>query len=777
MIQLVKKSIHRLWSPLSTDERRRFFEIIAMVLVTLALLGVSRLEGTLFELSERLAQHKDFLTTIIFFGLININVILILVLSFLIFRNVIKLVVERRRGVFGSRVRTKLVVALIFFALAPTAVLFYVSTRFLTESFETWFSSKVETTIRNTQEAGALVYKRDKRRLESLSRIALQRIDIVGAAPFGPSEGAYIVPNRLDGFDQDYKLDSIRVYNVHGKLVWRSNAGREDLKHGEQAPLFVLNSIDRFLRNPGMTSRGIVEVEGGKDVVRGIAPIFDARKNQLLGVVIAEERFDSQIIQSMDAILREFAGLRPGAQLIRLSYTVLLVLMVMIIVFSATWLGFYVARSIVGPIQSLAEATREVALGNYDIELKAKSQDETGQLVNAFNRMIRDLKTNEDQVRSFTLQLQHTAEELDRRRKYTEVILKNISAGVIAIDAKGCVTSVNNAAQRLLHINPAEILNKPITAALDPELLNSFWLPIAEKLTESQAFIGQMEIEKGNRQIHLIANASHVFDEQHVDHGIVVVFDDAGEQIKTQRVAAWREVARRLAHEIKNPITPIKLNAQRLLRRYGERFEGQDRTVFEDSLGTIVAEVDQLRDLVNEFSKFSRLPSVKTQLEDIDEVLREVCNFYSVSYPHIQFDVSGLSGRLPKVPLDKEQMNRVFSNLVANAVAAIDGNGKEGTIAFHSMLLPNLNTIRVEVIDNGPGIPEKLRTRVLEPYFSTKPDGTGLGLAIAQQIVADHGGYLRIGQNEPHGVVVSIELPMGDTLTLASETKGGEMHV
>lgn len=740
-----------------------------MLVTTVLLLSLSRLEETLFSLSERLSESKDFLVSVFYFGLININVILILVLSFLIFRNVVKLVVERRRGVIGSRLRTKLVVALVFFAVAPTTLLFYVSTRFLTESFDTWFSSRVETTINKTREAGALVYKRDERRIESLARIAVQRVDVDPQTRLFPGNVPNISGRRLEGFQAEYRLYGVKLYDVYGHLVWASVGEDKARKSKDTSVDFVLESIDRFQKNPGMMSRGIVEMDEGRDVVKGVAPLYGQPGNKFAGVILVEERFETQIMRSVEAILKEFSNLKPGAQLIRLSYLILLVVIVLIIVFSATWLGFYVARGIIGPIQNLAEATREVALGNYDIMLEAKTDDETGQLIKAFNAMIKDLKKHEDQVVRFTKELEETNEELDRRRKYMEVVLQNISAGVLATDAFGYITSINRAAEKLLGISGETAIGQPVQSALGHGMWEIFWKPITERLEGRLTFNGQVELDAAGRDLTLIADASRIFDENNADLGMVVVFDDASEQVKVQRVAAWREVARRIAHEIKNPITPIKLSAQRLLRKFGHEFEGENKQIFESCVETIVSEVDGLRDLVNEFSKFSRLPTVKTKPMDVNEVIRDVARLFAISYPQVRFDLSGLSPGIPQVPLDREQMNRVFTNLLNNAIAAIQEVGEPGIIEFKSMLLDNFNTVRLEISDNGPGIPDKIKSKVLEPYFSTKKEGTGLGLAIVSQIIADHGGDLRVQDNQPRGTMIVMELPLGDKNRKAEE--------
>ena len=740
-----------------------------MIIIAAVLYGLSRLEGNLFTLSEELSSHKAFFNSVVYFGLININVVLILLLSFLIFRNVVKLVVERRRGVLGSRLRTRLVAALVFFAVAPTALLFYVSTRFLTESFGTWFSSRVESTMLKTREAGALVYKRDKRRIESLARIALDLIAVEDSDQFFGQGLPRMDPSRLEGFHEEYRIDSLKIFKTDGLLVWSSGGLSAEAQASESGSEFVKVAINRFLDNPGMTSRGGVEVEEGRDVVKGIAPIRDQKTGNLIGVVLAEERFETQIIRSVEAIIKEFSNLRPGAQLIKVSYDVLLVVMVLIIVFSATWMGFYVAKGIIGPIQSLAEATREVATGNYEVKLPAPGDDETGQLVRSFSRMIGDLKTNQAKVREFTRELEKSNVELEGRRKYMEVVLRNISAGVIAVGKNGRITSMNDAAERLLGVQAKSAEGLPVREGLGHELWQAFWQPIAERMSDRESFNGQIDLEESGRQLTLLADGIQIFDEMDENLGYVVVFDDASEQVKAQRVAAWREVARRIAHEIKNPITPIKLSAQRLLRRFGKEFGGNDRKVFETCIETIISEVNSLRDLVNEFSKFSRLPTVKTSPGDLNLLLEEVKGLYSMSYPKIEFDSSSLVPDLPMVALDKEQMGRVFNNLVANAIAAISETGEAGRIAFKTTVLNNYNTVRIEISDNGSGIPPGIKNKVLEPYFSTKKEGTGLGLAIVSQIVTDHGGYLRLEDNEPRGTIVVIELPLGESRRRSEE--------
>ncbi len=744
-------------SPKIRDEKRRLAEFLGMVICTILLVVISRLETRLFSLGELLSVNREFLSTLVYFSLINLNVIIILILGFLLLRNITKLVVERKRGVLGSKLRTKLVIALVFFALTPTLILFYVTTRFITTSFETWFSEKVQITIQKTQEAGSHIYKQDQKRLESLASLALQRVSLIGPPDNASADLFAIGAQGLIGFDSDYGLNSVKVYSLTGLLLWSTNASERRFSMSTSRS-YVKEALHIFSENLLLKSHSRVTGEDGQDVVNGSAPIRDPLTGSLRGIVVTEVRFETQILKSVEQILGDFEDLKPGAQMIRLSYMILIGLVVLLILFSATWLGFYVAREITGPIQNLAEATREVALGNYSIRLQGSADDETGQLVSSFNQMTQDLQEQKTFMERAQFNLQMTNEELEHKRQYLEIVLQHITAGVLSLDSRTRVTSINAAAEKLLNVRAVDLLDKPIQDGLGSELNNRFWRPLQDGLVDMERFHGQLELGKNGGESSIVVNALRLRDENRVEMGYVVLFDDAVEKIRMQRVLAWREVARRIAHEIKNPITPIKLNAQRLVRRFQSKFSGEDHDVFISCMETIITQVDSLRDLVNEFSKFSNLPNIKPQPGDIGHVLSEVVNLFKMSYSEIDFELRGHRG-LPTFAIDREQINRVFVNIYNNSVAAL-AEGRKGCIEASCSFLENLSLVRIEIADNGCGIPAALKDRVLEPYFSTKNDGTGLGLAIVHQIVTDHGGYLRLVDNQPIGTVVVLEFPV-----------------
>ncbi len=738
----------RFWR-LAPENKKKTLEAIGLIFAAGLIYLLTKLETGLFSFSENLSEYREFLTTLVYFSLININVLLILLLGFLIFRNVTKLIVERKRGALGARLRTKLMIALVFFALAPTALLFFISARYVTTSFDTWFSEKVQHTIEKTREAGSSVYKQDQTRLQSLARIALQRVQIEGSRELFLNEPEVLDLSKLKGFSEEYSLSAVKVVNQYGQLVWPKAEGTT-YHHPE--------FLQRFLDDQGLSSFGAVDSEQQRDLVRGVAPIKSPTSGKLLGVIITETFFETQILRSIENILSDFAGLRPSAQLIKISYIILMIVIALLIVFAATWLGFYVSKKILGPLGQLSEAIKEVAHGNYQVQLDVASDDETGRLLEAFNRMARDLRLNQEETRNIEQMLRSSNIELERKRSYIEVVLGSIKTGVISLGPDLSLKSINKSAERLLGVSPELGDGAPLSSVFDPLWIEEFWSPILAKIRAGEPYSGQQELSKFGRDAVLVISAAPIEDEKSTAAGYVVVFEDASEQIRIQKMVAWREVARRIAHEIKNPITPIKLNAERLMRRFQGRFDGDDQKVFEVCMQGIISQVDGLRDLVNEFSKFSRLPTRNPKANSVSHILEDVGGLFKESYPHIRFDASGVC-EVPFALVDKEQLSRAFLNILTNAVTAVKGE-KTPEIKLRSVFLEAFSTIRVEIEDNGCGIPSPFVGKVIEPYFSTKKEGSGLGLAIVHQIVSEHGGYLRFLSEGKKGTTVIIEMPI-----------------
>jgi two-component system nitrogen regulation sensor histidine kinase NtrY len=417
------------------------------------------------------------------------------------------------------------------------------------------------------------------------------------------------------------------------------------------------------------------------------------------------------------------------------------------------------AKGVTGPIRALAEGTEKVAKGDLDVVIEPSSNDEIGLLVRSFNQMTRDL-------REALTGLEQSNTELESRRRYMEIVLRNVDAGVVSVDAEGRVSTVNPSALRLLGIRPGvsvvgskleEVLDRPEVLGVLRELSAQARPGVRESVRQ------QVVVPSGEEVLTLVVTLSLLQDEEGRVLGSVIVFDDYTQEVRAQRMAAWREVARRIAHEIKNPLTPIQLSAQRIRRRFRDRFAGEpgDAQVFDECVDTIESHVDGLKLLVNEFSQFARLPAAAPKPDDLNQLVQETVSSYA-GQEGVRFETE-LDPSLPMVDFDREQIRRLLTNLLDNACAALADTGRAGEVSVRTLHDAPLQAARFEIADNGVGIPPGDRRRIFEPYFSTKAHGTGLGLAIVSRIVADHHGYVRVHANRPHGTRFIVELPVRST--------------
>jgi two-component system nitrogen regulation sensor histidine kinase NtrY len=402
------------------------------------------------------------------------------------------------------------------------------------------------------------------------------------------------------------------------------------------------------------------------------------------------------------------------------------------------------------PIQRLAEGTEAVARGNYDFQVRAVGDDEIAFLVRSFNKMTSDLKQSRF--------------DAERRRVLIETILGNLAVGVIALDKDGRITSVNTAGTRMFGLgDPQEVRSKPIQEIIDSPTLDALMRVVHETAAAHNEALVQPEVEieittDGQRR-KLIATAGNVETADGKELGTVLIFDDITDLVQAQHMAAWREVARRIAHEIKNPLTPLQLCAQRLQRLLGG---SEHSTAVRESTETIVEHVASIKRLADEFSKFARMPTIQYEETNLNDLISSVLGQYAESHPQIIFTyIAGSDALL--VLVDKEQIRRVILNVIDNAVAALEENPPtedSPSITVKTQVVDEGQTVIVEVLDTGPGIPQAQKNRIFEPYFTTREQGTGLGLAIVSSIVADHGGSIRVFDNVPRGTRMLIEFPV-----------------
>ena len=685
---------------------------------------------------------------IIVFTFININIILLLLLIFLVIRNLVKLIFERKQRVLGAKLRTKLVAAFVSLSLVPTLLLFLVAVGFITSSMEKWFSVQVEHSLQGSLEVAQTYYRDFANNAiyygRQISRSISQRDLVDGKKTDGLKK--FMERQRIE-----YNLGIIEIVSKDLKQV--------AMVTDADIPDNPLPAPNKELLEESLKGKEVskTRVLGSGELITGVVPIYasPSGKGEVIGAVVTNFYVPKSLAAKMVEIskaFRDYKHLKILRKPIKSSYLVALLMVTLLIIFSATWFGFYLAKGITIPIQQLAEGTEKVASGDLDFHIDIAAKDEIGKLVNSFNKMTHDLKASKDQ-------LEKTNIDLERRKEYMEIILKSIAAGVISIDKEGNIGTINKSAERMLGIEGNKVLGKRYREVLDPEYRDVAKEWIREiNSTRKDTIEKQVTVNSKGQTLTLLVHITVLRSETGSFMGIVAIFDDLTQLVKAQRVAAWREVARRIAHEIKNPLTPIQLSAQRLRKRYGDKLK-DDGAVFDECTMTIMKQTDELKELVNEFSNFARMPSAKPAPNNLSEIINEVALLFRQAHKDIGFDTISGDG-IPIMDLDRDQIKRVMVNLFQNAVSAIESTGNGGEVIVRTDYNDELNMVTVEVSDTGCGIPEGDKSHLFEPYFSTKKSGTGLGLAIVNTIISDHNGYIRVKDNQPRGTKFIIELPV-----------------
>jgi two-component system nitrogen regulation sensor histidine kinase NtrY len=740
------------------QSRRRRERIIIIVSLGL-IVFLTYLESHFLQFGSKLPMGSN----VIIFALMNINVILLLLLVYLVTRNVVKLIFERKRKIFGHRLRTKLVITFFTLSLFPTIILFGLASQFISTSMEYWYNIQVEQSLKTSLELGKSFYQKA---INSGFTVSNQLSETVSKGGLLDKVKRQQLLKLIREARHEHLLHNIAIYsNNLEPLAWDSQT--------ESSPIVLDQPMRNVIQQVATNRQSLHHItpSAAGDLIWTLTPVYTPTDSkQIAGLLIVGQLLPKDLMTSMAEITRGFENYQQMKMLkkpIKISHLIMLSIVTLLILFCASWFGFYLAKSITVPIQELAEGTRRIADGDLDVHVDQDSDDEIGTLVNSFNRMTLDLQASQTALKETNLELKLTSEENERRRRYMEIVLGNVAAGVVSVDGEGLIRTINKSAESMFGLKAEDVLHRHYS-----EVLQTNHMEIASKFTEMHQITKQPTMQRqvrslvGNRLMTLLVTVSILHDEEGQYMGIVVVFDDLTELEKAQRMAAWREVARRIAHEIKNPLTPIQLSAQRLRRKYLQRFAG-DGKVFEECTRTIINQVDELKLLVNEFSNFARMPAASLAPNDLPEIVEETISLFRESHPSTTFAFEQ-QNPLPLLDLDRDQMKRVMINLLDNAVAAVDGNGE---ISVNLSFDEILKIARLEVSDNGPGIPAKDKIGMFEPYFSTKEKGSGLGLAIVSNIIADHHGFIRVRDNQPRGTTIVIELPGGSRKSSESMTE------
>ena len=725
--------------------------LAGMILLLLALAGIVSLAN------RSTGMSADFLTEFVLYGLWAVDLTILLGLTFVLARNVIKLVVERRRALPFARFRGRLVAVLLGMTLVPAVLVLIVGSELIRNSVDRWFNAPVEDVL-TAADVIASDYYRDRQ-----TRITndAQRMAAALAGFAFTSADVKAVRDQLSPEVAHGRAKTIEVYRVQSGAQAVDPVPYVDVT----APGLPHRSArDVSGRMAMLAAKGQVEpptperLTTGGEIVRGAAVVRRRGSNEAVAVVVAGDLLTAELASRARRIsdaYEHYSHLRVLRRPLAGVYLSFFLMMTLMILVGATWMGLYLAKRITEPIQQLATAAREIEAGHLDyrVDRGTVGDDEFGSLVEAFNSMASEVGNSRRRLEQSTDDLEKKHIEVEGRRRYIETILERIATGVVSIDAAGKVSTLNSAAMRLLGLD-ASAVGQPASEVFGREDLQPFGALLrAASLGKTEPSAQEIALTRNERELQLAAIATVLHGSEGAG-GLVLVLDDVTPLIRAQKVAAWREVARRLAHEIKNPLTPIQLCAERMQRHFSGA-PAATQALVDECTSTIVGEVDSLKALVDEFSQFARMPAPRALPSDLHALLNEALALYNGLLGEVAFE-RRFAAHLPKVRVDGEQIRRVILNLVDNAIEAMN---RSGVITIETHHDPASSLVRLIVSDDGPGIPLPEREKLFMPYYSTKRRGSGLGLAIVRRIVAEHGGTIEVGENVPKGTRFTVELP------------------
>ncbi|HEV8580592.1 MAG TPA: ATP-binding protein [Thermoanaerobaculia bacterium] len=724
------------------------------------LLALLLLFTALFYLAQRGRDLPSTLVTnrVLLFVLWYVNVVLILVVVFVLLRNLIKLLVERRHRVLGSTFKFKLVATYIGLSLIPVLLLFAIATELLQGSIDRWFNTPVAPVLERGNAVAQALYDRIERTNLRDARLVLAEIG--GFNLDDPKERPRLT-RRLQELLRAMELDLLAVYEgrefVHAIL--NSQSGIPDLPEPDRSFLEQAASEGKATavqKPPGKNGSLLMAAVSAPPAPRENEPVAGppAEERQPV-IVIAGSLLDPVLSEQREKLVEDYQAYRQlqvQKEDLRASHMLLFLMVTLLILLASSWTGLYLARRVTVPIQALAEGTRLISGGDLGHRVDVEADDELGVLVDSFNRMTGELANNKELLERSNRELTTSNQRLADERALIAAVLENVAAGVVSIDSAGRIFTCNGAALDMLRQRESEVVGRSFEEAWsDPERAR-----LASVVREAGVE------EHGSREVHLIlggewktfeAKITALRDAAGGVQGRVLVLEDLTELIKAQQLAAWNEAARRIAHEIKNPLTPIRLAAERLLKKHRQSDPGLGSAI-EEGVEIIVREVVTLQGMVDEFSRYARMPRPRPAPVDLPKLVGETVHLYRNLKPGV--DVEGqVDPALATVWIDGEQVKRALINLLDNAVEATEAPGQV-TVSAHA----TNGHLEIQVADTGRGIPPESKEKLFRPYYSTKGRGTGLGLAIVHRIVTDHQGSIRVEDNVPRGTVFTVELPI-----------------
>jgi two-component system, NtrC family, nitrogen regulation sensor histidine kinase NtrY len=684
---------------------------------------------------------------IVFLVVLSAIVFLLFVaLTFVLARNLIKLFAERRLGVLGSKFRTRLVVGSLLLSFIPVIVMFWFAYGLMNRSIDKWFSTPVEEVRQDTRIMATMLSK-------YAAANAYAEAESIASAPE--------TQRAFEGHGFSGVLNEFRQHEttLQGGFAIAIDSGSAEASFGAPVAWPLLKSlIPPEPINPDKPKRISWK---GTEFVLGSASVGN-HGEILVAMPLPKNFTDAQ--QQLEVSQQRYLGLARERRLVRRTYMTFLWLLTGMVLFASMWLALFLSRLVTRPVVALAEATQEISRGNFDYRVAVPAADELGDLVRSFNRMADELQSSRQQIEASGQELSAANAELEQRRQHMETILESIPTGVLSLDAGLHVTHVNQALLRLLRPSeePLQLTATLIGASLHDlfpaEVLEDLD-PLLRRADRMGTTTTQMEFFIQRARLNAAVTVA-ILQHKSQRVGYVLVFEDLSDVLHAQKQAAWREVARRVAHEIKNPLTPIALSAERIRRHLGrdKQLDSASSEVVRSCAQTIESAVETVRSLVNEFATFARFPASEPKPADINGIADSALSMFNGRLDGVRLRTQ-FSSNLPKVMADSEAIKRAIANLVDNAAEAVQSSMVK-EIEISTSLVASRDAVEISVADSGQGVTQETKERLFLPYFSTKKRGTGLGLAIVSRIVEDHHGSIRVEENHPIGARFVIELPV-----------------
>jgi PAS domain S-box-containing protein len=730
-------------------QRRKVVLVALLILVPiLFFLGWSQA-----SLNLKFIHPSNSEETILLLALSTVIFLAFVIFALILLRILVKLYFERQQQQLGSRFKTKMVVASLGLSLVPVIFLFIFAYGLLNRTIDKWFSVDLDLIRRDSEELVLQLELQAAQRADHISSYLAKNENMIQAMEKNQ------LPLVASLVTQEVAADPGTVaamcFDSSGQLVAQAGDPWPD-------PSLITRYFPQILGGKMPPNGAMGHWSSGEYVLFiSVDPILDS-SGASLGTVAGIMRLPSKLTRISSEIQLEaqkYSELSQGRKAEKRIYVSMLWLLTLLILFISAWLALFISKQVTIPIQALANATHEVAQGNLDFQVSARGDDELGVLVHSFNQMTQQLLENRRAIERASVNLQEANRQLEERGNTIEAILENIPTGVISFDPQGQITRLNTTAMRLFgrpRTQSARVLTDLFSSEDAREIARMF-----RRAARQGVVTQQFEVDLGGRRALMSLTVSSV-QARHGRVGSVLVLEDLAEVVRSQRSAAWQEVARRIAHEIKNPLTPIQLSTERILRLL-ERMDTDSPprdllAAVGDSAKLIGREVGTLKTLVDEFTAFARFPASKPAPAQINDLLEDALNVFAGRLNGIALQ-RDLSPGLPIVQADPDQMKRVVVNLIDNAAEALEQSLRK-EIWVRSALAPDRDVVEITIADSGPGITPEAKERLFLPYFSTKRSGTGLGLPIVNRIIAEHQGSIRVEENFPTGTKFVIELPI-----------------